>query len=272
MKLNCNITDQIREEFGALWRCEQFGETLEISTPYRMPDSTLFTLFLTERTDRYIACDGGRIWELLLEHCEIPTKDLVQELRAIAIENGMKEGTNNGTPLFFKDCREKKLISSIAFDVANFATLATNVLMSLAPKSSEVERETNFITHAHEFIEQRIRPGQTFLKNAELQGLPGTKFNALVRSVSGVWVFAYVGGNSTKDFKRIAADAALNFKEARQSQEARKIKATIPMVNTAAHGYNRPLVAKRIEELEEYAMHPVVTLDDADTLIKALAA
>src|SRR4051812_28375131 len=104
MRLDCNITDRIREEFCALWSCSQIGETLEIVTPYLMPDSRLFVLYVTERNDRLIACDGGRIWELASAHSDRPREETLADLRALAKANEIKEGNANATPLFYKDC------------------------------------------------------------------------------------------------------------------------------------------------------------------------
>lgn len=142
MRLDCQITEVLKSDFNTLWRCQQRGKTIEISTPYRMPDSTLFTLFLTEREDRYIACDGGRIWELLEQHCELPKDEALEMLRELARERGLKEGTNEGTPVFYKDCRDVKLVSSITFDVANFATMAANVVLAIGsvPRSMPDKR------------------------------------------------------------------------------------------------------------------------------------
>lgn len=129
MTISHSLYEKIKGEFNTLWSFSKLGNTVEISTPYRMPDSTLFTLFLTKRGDRYIACDGGRLWELILDRCELPEDEAIAELRAMAKENGLKEGNDDGVPIFFKDCRKENLVGSISFDVASFATMAANVLI-----------------------------------------------------------------------------------------------------------------------------------------------
>jgi hypothetical protein len=131
MRLTSEIIDLLRSDFNALWSCQQRGQTFEISTPYVMPDSTFFMLFLTERDDRFIACDGGGIWEVIRERLDKPNEpDALALLRSLAQYHGIKEGSLNECPIFYKDCREEKLISSIAFDITNFATMAATVVLA----------------------------------------------------------------------------------------------------------------------------------------------
>jgi len=275
MRLDCKITDLIREDFNALWRCSQRGETLEISTPYRMPDSTLFTLFLTERGNRFIACDGGRIAELLTERCELPQAEWRHELGLIAKEHGMKEGSSDGVPVFFKDCREQKLISSIAFDVANFATMAANILVSMGEEEEdeeETEKETRFSRDAHRYIETVKRPDQTLLRNHRIIGGPDLQFSAVVRTSSNLWIFLYIGGADVSQFRKNISDAALSFKEARHSRIASQIKATVPILNSRAKGYKRRKLIHRISELEHEAHQSAISFLGEKYLIPRILA
>jgi hypothetical protein len=256
MRLDCKITDRIREEFDTLWRCEQRGNTLEIATPYRMPDSTLFTLFLTQRAQRYIACDGGRIWELLRERCELEEKDWLAELRALAKAHGLKEGSDEGTPVFFKDCQEEKLIGSISFDVANFATMAANVLLSIdREEEDEKEKETRFQRDADTFIRSVLRPDQTLQKNHQIDRGPDVRFSAVISSSSNLWIVSYIGGAGPSLFRKNISDAAYSFKEAWESPLGKngRIKRTIPLLNSRARGYQPRRLAHRLSELKHEA-------------------
>jgi hypothetical protein len=124
------------------------GDTLEISVPYLLPDSTLLSLFLTQRGDRYIVCDGGGIMEILSEYCPLPLDETMISLQSIARKFGVKEGESEGAPLFFKECLDPKLISSLAFDIANFVSMATSSLVSASSDDLGVEPASRFQARA----------------------------------------------------------------------------------------------------------------------------
>lgn len=123
------ILSILRTDFSALWSAKKTGKTGEVVTPYVMPNSKLFTLFLTERDGRFIATEGGVLWEMI-DDSGGPVDDMREELRNIATAHGMKTGDKDGNPIFYKDCTQPKLISSIAFDVIAFATTAAAKLLS----------------------------------------------------------------------------------------------------------------------------------------------
>ena len=275
MRLDCTITEIIRKEFDALWRCTQLGNTLEISTPYRMPDSTLFTLFLTKRGERNIACDGGRIWELLQEHCELSEDEWSESLRSMAKEYGLKEGSDDGTPVFFKECKGTKLIGSIAFDVANFATLAANVLMSAGQEDAEEEeKEARFHTEAHEFIRSVIRPNQVLMTNHPIDRGPDIRFSAVIRTGLSLSVISYIGGSKLPLFRKNISDAADSFKELWDSPLGRNgtIKRTIPLLNSRAKGYQPRRLEPRLAKLKRDAKQSPISWAENYLLERELRA
>lgn len=272
MTLDCKTADRIRQEFGTLWRCSKLGNTLEISTPYAMPDSTLFTLFLTTRGDRIIACDGGRIAELLTEFCDLPPDEWRMELDALAETHGLKVGSDHGTPVYFKECRDKKLIGSIAFDVANFALMAANVILAQALAAEETEKEKRFVTEARAFIAGIKAHDQILQANFVLDDVPGVKFSVAVISSSRLWLVSCVSGSSLLAFRRNASDAALNMKDAWESRLRPHIVRMIPLLNNEAHGYEPRFLRTRIAELKKDARQEPVLWTERDRLAELLAA
>lgn len=272
MRLDCKITEHIKADFNALWRCEHRGATLQISTPYRMPDSTLFTLFFTERGDRLIACDGGRIWEMIRELSELSEHESLVELRALAMENGIKESKDQNGPIFYKDCREEKLVSSIAFDVANFATMAANVMVSIADDREEKEKEKRFNTTAGDYIQGVLRADQRLMRHHEIQGVPDVKFSAVIESQSRLLIVSYIGGTTVSEFRKNAGDVALNFKDARASSMGQRINRTIPVLNNGARGYDPSKLAPRLQELRQLARQEPITWTERDALKGLLRA
>lgn len=133
MKIDCSIAETMKADFGALWRCSQRGNAVEVVTPFPMPDSTFLSLFFTQRGERLIACDGGGIWEVIRNSITGPKKDALIELRTLAADRHISEGENDGGPVFFKECKDEKLLSSIAFDLAHFAVAASNAIPAKRP-------------------------------------------------------------------------------------------------------------------------------------------
>lgn len=127
------LADQIQSEFATLWHSKINSKTLEISTPYKLPGSTLFTLMITTRDDRWIACDGGHICEILSDLEYLDGAALIQ-LRKIAEEHSVKmddsRGDSQGYTIFYKDTKSPKCIGSIAFDICTFAMVATHIIAS----------------------------------------------------------------------------------------------------------------------------------------------
>lgn len=273
MRLDCKITDRIKADFSALWRCEHHGNTLEISTPYRMPDSTLFKLFMTERGDRLIACDGGSIWELIRERCGLAEESALMELQAMADENQIKVGRDHRGPIFYKDCRDENSISSISFDVVNFAVLVSNVMISLgADEIEEKEQTKRFNTTAQEYIQNLLRPDQRLLPHHSISGVPDVKFSAVIESRSRLVIVSYIGGSDVSQFRKNAGDTALNFKEAWASSTGVRINRTIPILNDGARGYDPSKIASRLLELKHLSKQEPITWTERDQLKPLLAA
>jgi hypothetical protein len=142
-KINCKIIELIQKDFDSLWRCKQRGNTVEISTPYLLPDSTLLSLFITERNKKFIVHDGGGISQIVLENCPFPDDEIKGSMDGFSSKYGIRQCLDAAKQkIFFKDCEKKSLISSIAFDLASFATTVTNVWSRLAmmnPTSSQTK-------------------------------------------------------------------------------------------------------------------------------------
>lgn len=73
--LDCSFLEVIKSDFATFWSCKQHAGTLEISTPFLYPNSSLARVFITQRDDRFIVTDNGDIAEVLSE--VLPGEDLV---------------------------------------------------------------------------------------------------------------------------------------------------------------------------------------------------
>ena len=195
------------------------------------------------------------------------------ELRALAEENQISEGENEGEPVFFKECRDKKLLSSIAFDVGNFATMAANVLLSAYMDEPE-EKETRFVTETRTFLSRIIAPDpkRNLYFNAHVPGVPNVKFSAVVSNTSKMSIVSCVNGTSFNDFRKNTLDAAFNLKLAWRSNARTQLDKTVPILNDNARGYDPDKLADRIKELTDQAKMEPVLWSQKEKLRTLLAA
>lgn len=269
MKLDCQITEALRRDFNALWKCEQKGNSLEITTPYLLPDSTLLSLFLTQRDNRFIVSDGGAAYEVINEYCPLPEAKAKSELLEYARKFGLKQGQSEGKPLFFKDCNEDKLISSLAFDVAAFATMATSALVA---SSEEIQNEDRFKSIADSYLKSITRQGVEIETRHTIQEVPGVRFSAVLTAAARIWIVSYVTGADVTYFRRSLADTAMNFRHAWHSQLSNNIGATIPLLNDNATGYQPAEFGFQIQQLADEARCPVVKWSEHEKIRDLLAA
>lgn len=270
MKLDCQVTDILQRDFNALWGCKQLGDTLEITTPYLLPDSSLVSLFLTERNGRFIVCDGGAVHDTLEEYCSLPADEVAAELSSMISKFRMKEGSSDGRPLYFKECSDPKLISSLAFDVANFAVMATSSLVSASGEPT-MPVESRFETRADRFLRSIVPEGFAFSPR-EIPEIPNVRFGAVLNHRSQFWIFSFVSGSNPTYFRRAVCDTAISFKLAWESRLASRIKHTIPVVNTDSPGYVVEKIGRQLDELKKLSRETFVPWDSRNTLNQMFVA
>ena len=272
MNIDCEIIESLQSDFNSLWKCTKHGNTLEISVPYLLPNSTLFSIFLTKQGDRYIACDGGSITEILEEYCPLPVDEIYSSLEGMARKFSIKIGQNENIPLYFKDCTDAKLISSIAFDVANFAVMATSALVSASSDDLLESPQDRFETKAESFI-RSIKPrGLDMASRKEIQEVPGFKFSAVLNSNSKLWLVSYVTGSNLTHFRRSLNDTAKSFQHAWKSSISSAIVKTIPLVNSDAGGYQPMRLSWQFDDLAEDSHGPVIKWSEKERLEELFAA
>ena len=270
MKLTCDIVETLQQDFNALWRCQQRGNTVEISVPYLLPDSTLVSLFLTQRNERIIVCDSGGIMEFLSEHCPLPEDEFLPALREMASKFGVKEGRLSNAPLFFKECTNPKLISSLVFDVASFVTMAASALVSVGIEDPETVRSTRFESQADSFI-RSIKPADLIVASSTIPEVPGFRFSSVLRGPeSRTWLISYISGSNLTTFRKNVNDTAKSFKHAWESNLGPRIARTIPLLNNEASGYDPDKLDWQIRDLQADAHNSLVRWTNKEELKELL--
>lgn len=266
MKIDCSITELLQRDFNTLWKCQQHGETLEISTPYLLPDSTLLSLMLKVVNNRCIVCEGGAVWETILEYGTLPTEEITPALQEMARKFGIKEGEIRGNPLFFKECEDLKLVSSLAFDIANFAVMATSALVSVSSDDLVGDVEHRFDTKAEKFVRSVAPSGYSVSTHIEMPQVPGVKFSAVVEQSSRLWLISFINGSTFTHFRRCLVDGLYNFKHAKESSLSQVLLGTIPLVNNESPAYQPNKLVLHLEDLKRESDDKIVNWTERDRL------
>jgi len=273
-KINCHITEAIQKDFSSLWKCKHRGNTVEISTPYLLPDSTLFTLFITERDKKIIIHDGGSISEIVSEYCPLPDDEIKASLDGFSAQYEIKQTVGaDKEKIFFKACDKSKLISSAAFDLASFAMTATNVLIAKSIDEPDVEPDKRFQRDADAFIKSAIHnTGLEFKRRQEIPQFPGIKFSATINRSNRIWIVSYVTGSDLTYFRRSVAETNMNFDHVWKSRQSIKdhIGRTIPLLNTNAIGYQPEKLKWQLDMLKTTAGGTLLPWSNKDSLLNLI--
>jgi len=261
-KINCHITERIQKDFDSLWRCKQRGNTVEITTPYLLPDSTLLSLFITKRSEKFIVHDGGSISQIVAESCPFPDDEIKSSLAGFSVKYGIMRGRDAANQtIYFKDCKKPSLISSIAFDLASFATTVTNVLVAASIDEPGIEPDERFQRNADSFIKSVIPTGLKFKPRCQIQEVPGVKFSAVIQNSNRIWIVSYVTGSTLPYFLRSIAITKMNFEHVWDCKLAKHnaIGGTIPLLNTDARGYQPRKIEWQTKMLKVSARETLLT-------------
>src|SRR5665213_1029683 len=273
-KINCHITEAIQKDFSSLWTCKQRGKTVEISTPYLLPDSTLLSLFITERNKKIIIHDGGSISQIVSEHCRLPDDEIKALLDGFSAQHGINHTIGaNKQKIFFKACDKKKLISSAAFDLASFAMTATNGLVAASIDEPDLELDKRFQRIADIFIKTVTHStGLKFKPRQEIREFPGIKFSGVINNSSTFWIVYYVTGSELGYFRRSLAETIVNFGHVWKSKQTilKHIGRTIPVLNTNAGGYKPDKLDWQIKDLKDAAAGTLLPWSTKESLLELL--
>jgi len=273
-KLNCKITDAIQKDFSSLWKCQMRGKTLEISTPYLLPDSTLFSVFLTERNGRYIVCDGGTLSEILSDYCPLPDDEIRASLDGFAKKFEIKVGAGSDKQkIFFKSTVKRTLISSLVFDIATFATSVASALVAVSYDEPNLELEDRFPAKADAFLRAVIplTNGLKFRPRREIKEVPGVKFSGIIERSNKIWIVSYVSGSNPTYFRKSVAETIVNFEHAWGSSLSNHIAKTIPFLNSEAQGYQPNRLKWQIAKLNETSQNSLLDWKNRDEFSALLA-
>lgn len=261
----------LKGDFGALWYCNQRGKSLEIVTPYIYPDNSFVSLFVKKSGNRFIVSDAGQVSEFFqsAKDDEPFFASLIAKSRLAHNVSEFKQGEK---VYYYTDTKDPKLISSIAFDLANFL-VASSSAAYLATAEEDAQDKNSFRARADKFIKHQItrRSGKTVSFNKKIEEVKEATWSAVVTSASGLWIVIYLTGSNLKYFQLSVSNAIVNVEFLAKSSIYNNVRSVVPLLNDEATGYQPNQLTQRLGRLSTLTKSQVVPWRRKEEIVTALA-
>ena len=262
----------VRADFGSLWSCRQAGESLEISTPYLLPNDDALTVYVTVRDgNRIIVSDGGFLDGFLEDNCDLSADKLAGCLAYFKDHHGIRVHHQSNRPVYyFKEGNSMLAVSSLIFDLGNFVVAVCNAAIPHVATAEGLE-EQRFVSKADAYIKTLLPQleGRKFRK--KVTDIPHVRFGGVVYTNSHLWLIGYVTGSTPSAFVHNLSLAHMNFVLARKSSIC-QMASLVAFVNNDASGYHLDKQAAHLEELQQVTQQDSVKWTERDKLAKVLSS
>lgn len=269
--LNCkDFLGMLKGDFGALWHCKQLGKTIEITTPYLYPDNSFVSIFITKRSNRFIVSDSGHASEFFqsAKDDEPFFASLISKARVVHNVSEYKQGERT---FYFKETKDIKLISSLAFDVASFLVASSNAA-ELALAEEDSADKNSFRARADKYIRPQITRGRIIKFNQKIPEVKEATFSAVITAPSKLWIVIYLTGSNLKYFQLSVANAIFNVESANHSTIRPHIRGIYSLLNDEAIGYQPNHLNQRLGRLSTVTKSQIIPWRQKEELTKHLMA
>lgn len=280
MNLSCNeLLTALRQDFGVFWTCKRIGETLELSTPYLLPNHDLLQLYLTIRDDRIIVTDGASVSNYLGEELDADALETESGITLFLNSHAvLKHQAPDGRVFYYKETNRLELISSLIFDLGNFATAVTSTIASQFSDTVETAAIHRFTTKAKTFLLDSVKliPNRHIEFNKGLDDLTEVKFNAIITDTLEAtfrprrWLISYVTGSNSTDFAHNCNKAIVNYTLFKNSSTDNRA-ILIPLLNNESPGYQPSKFEARLTHLKAITGRAPILWTSRDHLIQTIS-
>ncbi len=240
-----DILPLVKEDFGALWHCKPRGKSLEIITPFSTNTRKCVSIFVSFREAEIIISDGGWL-EDEEDFYGLGEKFERSDLEFYADHFSVIHRVSFATKpdkkrVFFKKCSDRKLISGLIYDVANFVTAVVNAL-SMPRESDDESAGETFRQQANSHFLARF---QNVKFRSPIEGVKSHRYSVVIApSPSSLALISYVTGSTPRYFGRELSNAICGFQVANRSSSKPYIRTRVALLDNSAMGY----VPARIED------------------------
>ena len=219
------IFSDIRGDFDSLWAFKNRQESVEFITPYSTMAGEFVSVFLTQRDDKYVISDGGRLHELastqevnLKTRLRIHYQDLCEKY---AIKESLR--LSDGHVFCYKNTHQLSMLSACIYDLARFQEMVANaVCLETMFGTDDSHEERYFATKVKHLLEEKTRLLSSDKHKYELysdEQLKFWKFATGIRQIGtqSIWLGMTIHRSTLPVYERGVLSAAFGFSRAKKN-------------------------------------------------------
>jgi hypothetical protein len=217
------IFQEIKGDFDSVWSLRDRETTKEIITPYSTLAGEFVSVFLTQRDNRYVISDGGKLHEIADEQDVSlrtrPRFHYADMLEKYAIKETIRAVDKK---IFcYKTTLDIRMLSSFIYDVARFQEMVANsIFLETMFEEQEESREARyFATRVRRLLTEKARAFSTPNQKYELyrdDNVRFLKFTTGIRQVGtpNIWWGMTIPRSSMAVYERGVFSADCGFRHA----------------------------------------------------------
>lgn len=260
--------------FDQLWSFKKRGDnTIEIITPYSTTTSKFVSLYITERSGKFVVSDGGLLnSEAYESEIDYENQCLLKILYHYEAFYEIKKTQDKlGIKHYYKTTTNENLIANMVYEMAQFVSMCASAATVQFEDQKEIEERNNFRNKASAYISTNFnRYNPKFRAPLDKQSFRSVRFSALIEKRNRLSLISYVTGSNPTNFRNSIASANMNFEIASSSKYNEVIDNKIVLINNLADGFVENQISKQLQILEENLNQKSITWTEREKLIAIL--
>ena len=217
------IFEELKGDFNSIWSMKDRQATKEFITPYSTLAGEFVSVFLTQRDNRYVISDGGRLHEIAGEQGVSlrmrPRFHYSDMLDKYAIKETIRE--RDKKIFCYKTTQDPRVLTSYIYDVARFQEVVANSIFveTVFEEREESREERYFATRVRHLLDEKVRALSTPSQRYELfrdENVRFLKFTTGIRKVGtqNIWLGMTIHRSSIPVYERGVFLADCGFRHA----------------------------------------------------------
>lgn len=264
------LFNQIKREFGSIWRMSMRGETMVITTPMATTTHMFVAVYVSKKDNGYVVSDGG-----CLSMGDYETKLPYKEKNFLKIFNhyketyGIKTLNANGWTYYYKTTTNPIMIASLVFDMSSFIGAIASAAEAINTTVVD-QRNEAFKYKANDFIRQTFEK-EKYKLSLSIDGFPDVTLSAVLFSDSGTTLVNYVSGSNFGTFAGNLCKSAYTFQIIRHKQPDITIHNQIHLLDTESLGFKDSKSRPYIDTITSEHTSQVLHWEDREELTEIVA-
>jgi hypothetical protein len=265
------IFENIKQCFNELWSFKmRSDETIEIITPYSTTSNKFVSLFLANKSGKFVVSDGGLLssesYDSIVDYENQCLLKILYHFESYYQVKSMID--KRGYKQFYKTTEDKNLIPNLIYDMGQFIAMCVSSATVQFDDQKEKEDKETFRKNANSYLESIFEKGITkFGGYLDKEAYRTIRFNAIITKRNRISLISYVTGSNVTNFASSIAKTNMNFEIAATSHYQSIIDNKIVLMNDFADGYEPQKLYKQIEILKnQINIEPIKWSNKSDLL------